>query len=105
LSSSDPGLQNIPVRLEEGRRIRKVFGAAPGHVLLTADYSQIELRVLAHMAGDEAMVEAFRTGEDIHRRTAAEIFGLPIDEVTADVRNAAKAVNFGIVYGISDFGL
>lgn len=105
LSSTDPGLQNIPVRLEEGRRIRKVFGAAPGHVLLTADYSQIELRVLAHMAGDEAMLEAFRTGEDIHRRTAAEIFGLPLEDVTADVRNAAKAVNFGIVYGISDYGL
>lgn len=105
LSSSDPGLQNIPVRLEEGRRIRKVFGAAPGHVLLTADYSQIELRVLAHMADEEAMLEAFRTGEDIHRRTAAEIFRLPIDEVTPDVRNAAKAVNFGIVYGISDYGL
>lgn len=106
LSSSEPNLQNIPVRLELGRRLRKAFVPhGPGRLLLAADYSQIELRVLAHIAGDPAMIDAFRRGEDIHARTGAEVFGVPLDEVTPAIRRSAKAVNFGIVYGISDFGL
>ncbi|NLW07943.1 MAG: DNA polymerase I [Clostridia bacterium] len=106
LSSSEPNLQNIPVRLEMGRRLRRAFVPhAPGRLLLTADYSQIELRVLAHIANDEVMIAAFRNGEDIHARTAAEVFGVPLAEVTAEMRYRAKAVNFGIVYGISDYGL
>ncbi len=106
LSSSDPNLQNIPIRMEEGRKIRRVFiPRREGNLILAADYSQIELRVLAHMAGDPNLVEAFRQGQDIHTRTAAEVFGVAITEVTADMRGRAKAVNFGIVYGISDFGL
>ena len=105
LSSLEPNLQNIPVRTELGRDIRRAFVAKEGCLLVDADYSQIELRVLAHMAKDERMIEAFRSGEDIHRRTAAEIYGVPIEEVTGQMRSAAKAVNFGIVYGISDFGL
>lgn len=105
LASTDPNLQNIPIRDEPGRGLRRAFIAPPGHVLLACDYSQIELRVLAHMSGDPRMVEAFLAGEDIHRRTAAEVFGLPLDQVTSRHRSLAKAVNFGIVYGISDFGL
>jgi DNA polymerase-1 len=105
LSSTEPNLQNIPVRMEEGRRIRRAFEAGPGNVLLAADYSQIELRVLAHMAGDPVLTDAFRNDQDIHARTAAEVFGIPMDQVTSELRRAAKAVNFGIVYGISDFGL
>ena len=106
LSSTNPNLQNIPVRTEEGRRIRKAFiPSEPGWVLMKADYSQIELRVLAHISGDEVLIEAFRNGEDIHTRTAAEVFGLDPSEVTPDRREAAKAINFGIVYGISSFGL
>ncbi|PKM45521.1 MAG: DNA polymerase I [Firmicutes bacterium HGW-Firmicutes-8] len=106
LSSTEPNLQNIPVRLEEGRRIRKVFvPAQEGHFLLAADYSQIELRVLAHISGDENFIRAFRAGEDIHTHTASEVFGVPDEEVTKEMRDSAKAVNFGIVYGISDFGL
>jgi len=105
LSSLEPNLQNIPVRTELGRDIRRAFVAKEGWLLVDADYSQIELRVLAHMAHDERMIEAFRSGEDIHRRTAAEIYGVPIEQVTGQMRSAAKAVNFGIVYGISDFGL
>ncbi len=105
LSSLEPNLQNIPVRSELGRDIRRAFIAGPGCVLVDADYSQIELRVLAHMAHDEHMIDAFVSGEDIHRRTAAEIYGVPISEVTPQMRSAAKAVNFGIVYGISEFGL
>jgi len=106
LSSTEPNLQNIPVRLEEGRRIRKVFvPAQEGHFLLAADYSQIELRVLAHISGDENFIRAFRAGEDIHTHTASEVFGVPDEEVTKKMRDSAKAVNFGIVYGISDFGL
>ena len=100
LSSSDPNLQNIPVRSEEGREIRGAFVAAPGHVLLSADYSQIELRVLAHLSGDEALSRAFRDGADVHTRTAAEIHGIPEAEVTRAQRSAAKAINFGIVYGM-----
>jgi DNA polymerase-1 len=105
LSSAEPNLQNIPVREEEGRRIRRVFIAAPGHVLLAGDYSQIELRLMAHLSRDEAFVQAFLRGEDIHQRTASEIFGVPMNEVTPELRNKAKAVNFGIIYGVSDFGL
>ncbi|MGI6199992.1 MAG: DNA polymerase I [Christensenellales bacterium] len=105
ISSSEPNLQNIPVRTDMGREIRKAFVAGPGNLLVDADYSQIELRVLAHMSGDARMIEAFTLGQDIHQRTAAEVFGVPLDEVSAHQRSAAKAVNFGIVYGISDFGL
>jgi DNA polymerase-1 len=106
LSSSDPNLQNIPIREEVGRRIRKVFvPAKPDHLILAADYSQIELRVLAELSGDPVLRESFAGSEDIHRRTAAEVFGVPMDEVTASMRDRAKAVNFGIIYGISDYGL
>lgn len=105
LSSAEPNLQNIPVRLELGRRLRRAFVAPAGSVLLAADYSQIELRVLAHMSGDDGLIDSFRRGEDIHRRTAAEVFGLDPALVDDVLRNHAKAVNFGIVYGISDFGL
>ena len=105
ISSLEPNLQNIPVRTELGRGIRATFVARPGWLLVDADYSQIELRVLAHIAGDEAMISAFNSGEDIHRRTAAEVRGVPADQVTAEMRSAAKAVNFGIVYGISDYTL
>ncbi len=105
LSSSDPNLQNIPIRLALGRRVRSVFVPSPGHVFLAADYSQIELRVLAHLAQDENLIQAFCDGEDIHRRTASEIFNIPIDQVDSTWRSRAKAVNFGIIYGISDFGL
>ena len=105
LSSTEPNLQNIPVRTELGREIRGAFIARPGWVLVDADYSQIELRVLAHISGDETMISAFRAGEDIHARTAAEVYGVPFSEVTRQMRSASKAVNFGIVYGISDFAL
>lgn len=106
LSSSDPNIQNIPVRTEEGRMIRALFEPGEGYdYLLSADYSQIELRLLAHMSGDENFIDAFKRGQDIHARTAAEVFGIPLDEVTPELRRHAKAVNFGIVYGISDFGL
>ena len=105
ISSNEPNLQNIPVRTEMGRDIRRAFVAKRGHVLIDADYSQIELRILAHMSKDEAMCDAFIKDQDIHTRTAAEINGVPINEVTSTMRSDAKAVNFGIVYGISDFGL
>ncbi len=105
ISSNEPNLQNIPVRTALGREIRRAFVARPGCVLVDGDYSQIELRVLAHMSGDAAMQDAFNRGQDIHTRTAAEINGVPMQQVTAEMRSAAKAVNFGIVYGISDFGL
>ncbi len=105
ISSSEPNLQNIPVRTPMGREIRRAFIAPAGSVLVDADYSQIELRLLAHLSGDEAMCEAFTLGQDIHTRTAAEVYGVPLDEVTPQMRSSAKAVNFGIVYGISDFGL
>lgn len=105
LSSTEPNLQNIPIRMEEGRRIRRAFLPSPEKLLLSADYSQIELRVLAHFAGDKVMIEAFNEEQDIHLRTAAEVFGVPMNAVTQEMRHAAKAVNFGIVYGISDFGL
>ena len=105
ISSSEPNLQNIPVRTQMGREIRRAFIAKPGHVLVDADYSQIELRLLAHLSGDEAMCDAFNRGQDIHARTAAEVYGVALEEVTPQMRSSAKAVNFGIVYGISDFGL
>jgi len=106
LSSTDPNLQNIPIRLEEGRKLRKVFRAArEGWLLLSADYSQIELRILAHYSRDPILCESFTTGEDVHRRTASEVFGVPLSEVTADMRRKAKAVNFGLMYGLTDFGL
>jgi len=106
LSSQFPNLQNIPIRIEEGRRIRKAFvPSEPGWYILAADYSQIELRVLAHISGDERLKEAFRSGMDIHTKTAMDVFGVPADQVDANMRRQAKAVNFGIVYGISDYGL
>ena len=105
LSSTEPNLQNIPVRRELGAQIRRMFVAAPGCLLVDADYSQIELRLLAHISGDETMREAFRSGEDIHAVTASQVFGVPLSEVTAQQRSSAKAVNFGIVYGISAFSL
>jgi len=105
ISSAEPNLQNIPVRTEMGREIRRAFVASPGCVLVDADYSQIELRILAHFSGDEAMVDAFCKGQDIHTRTAAEVAGVKMEEVTPAMRANAKAVNFGLVYGISDFGL
>jgi DNA polymerase-1 len=105
LSSSEPNLQNIPVRTEEGRAIRRAFVAAPGHHLLSADYSQIELRILAHYCRDEVLMAAFRHGEDIHIRTAAEVFGVQPNAVTEEMRRQAKTINFGIIYGMSPFGL
>ena len=105
ISSREPNLQNIPVRTDLGREIRRAFVAEDGWVLVDADYSQIELRVLAHMSGDQSMRDAFIREQDIHARTAAEVFGVPLESVTREMRSAAKAVNFGIVYGISDFGL
>jgi DNA polymerase-1 len=105
LASTDPNLQNIPVRTAEGRRIREAFIAPPGHVLLSADYSQIELRIMAHLSGDASLLHAFTEGADIHRATAAEIFGVAPDQVTPDQRRYIKAVNFGLIYGMSAFGL
>lgn len=105
LSSSDPNLQNIPIRTEEGREIRKAFIARDGYNILSADYSQVELRLMAHYAGDEALIKAFKQGEDIHNRTAAEVFGVDIKDVTADQRRAAKTANFSIIYGVSAYGL
>jgi DNA polymerase-1 len=105
LSSSDPNLQNIPIRSAEGRRIRQAFIAPPGYVILAADYSQIELRIMAHLSGDRGLVEAFSRGEDIHRATAAEVFGVSTDEVSDEPRRNAKAINFGLIYGMSAFGL
>ena len=105
LSSSEPNLQNIPIRTREGRRIRQAFVAPPGFKLLAADYSQIELRIMAHLSEDESLRAAFEQEQDIHRATAAEVFNTPLDAVTADQRRAAKAINFGLIYGMSAFGL
>ncbi|QSV14009.1 DNA polymerase I [Photobacterium ganghwense] len=105
LSSSDPNLQNIPVRNEEGRRIRQAFVAPEGYKILAVDYSQIELRIMAHLSGDQALLDAFRHGKDIHAATAAEILGIALDEVSSEQRRRAKAINFGLIYGMSAFGL
>ena len=105
ISSSDPNLQNIPVRTEEGRRIRQAFIAPPGWKVMAADYSQIELRIMAHLSGDEGLLRAFHEGGDVHRATAAEVFGVPPEDITTNQRRAAKAINFGLMYGMSAFGL
>jgi len=105
LASSEPNLQNIPVRTEEGRRIREAFIPAPGCKLLSADYSQIELRIMAHIAEDANLLEAFATGKDVHQATAAEIFGIPLADVSSEQRRYAKVINFGLIYGMSAFGL
>jgi len=105
LSSTDPNLQNIPVRTEEGRRIRQAFIAPPGHILIAADYSQIELRIMAHLSGDEGLVAAFTNDQDVHRATAAEVFAVTPESVNADQRRLAKTINFGLIYGMSPFGL
>ena len=105
LSSSDPNLQNIPIRTPEGRRIRQAFLPEPGWVMLAADYSQIELRIMAHLSGDEGLLRAFAAGDDVHRATAAEVFGVTLEAVSAEQRRSAKAINFGLIYGMSAFGL
>ena len=105
ISSTEPNLQNIPTRFELGKRVRKIFEPAEGKVYIDSDYSQIELRVLAHISKDEHMIQAFKNDEDIHKQAASKVFKTPIDEVTHEQRSNAKAVNFGIVYGISDYGL
>ncbi len=105
LASSDPNLQNIPVRTPEGRRIREAFIAPPGHQMMSADYSQIELRIMAHISQDAGLLKAFADGEDVHRATASEVFGVPIAEVNSEQRRYAKVINFGLIYGMSAFGL
>jgi DNA polymerase-1 len=105
LSSQDPNLQNIPIRTQEGRRIRQAFVAPPSHSLVAADYSQIELRIMAHLSGDASLLRAFAEDRDVHQATAAEVFGLAPDDVSADQRRSAKAINFGLMYGMSAFGL
>src|SRR5690606_2849984 len=105
LSSAEPNLQNIPIRRREGRRIRQAFIAPPGHVLMAADYSQIELRIMAHLSGDEGLLKAFAEDRDVHQATAAEVFGVPLEAVSPDNRRVAKVINFGLIYGMSPFGL
>jgi len=105
LSSQDPNLQNIPIKSEEGRRIRQAFIAPPGYILIAADYSQIELRIMAHLSDDPSLLTAFELGLDVHRATAAEVFGVNLDSVTSEMRRSAKAINFGLIYGMSAFGL
>jgi DNA polymerase-1 len=105
LSSSDPNLQNIPIRSEEGRRIRKAFVAPKGYKLIAADYSQIELRIMAHLSQDKGLLDAFARGEDVHKATAAEVFEVALEDVSSDQRRKAKAINFGLIYGMSAFGL
>ena len=101
LSSSDPNLQNIPIRNAEGRRIRQAFVAPPGRVILAADYSQIELRIMAHLSGDAGLTQAFAENQDVHGATAAEVFGIAPDDVADEQRRSAKAINFGLIYGMS----
>ncbi|MBN8489008.1 MAG: DNA polymerase I [Burkholderiales bacterium] len=105
LASNDPNLQNIPIRTAEGRRVREAFIAPPGHVLMSADYSQIELRIMAHISGDPGLTRAFAEGQDVHRATAAEVFGIPLGEVSSEQRRYAKTINFGLIYGMGAFGL
>jgi DNA polymerase I len=105
LSSNDPNLQNIPIRTPEGRRVREAFVAPPGHVIASADYSQIELRIMAHISGDEALLRAFMAGEDVHRATAAEVFGIEVAQVSSEQRRSAKVINFGLIYGMGAYGL
>jgi DNA polymerase I len=105
LSSNDPNLQNIPIRTPEGRRVREAFVAPAGYVIASADYSQIELRIMAHISGDEALLRAFTDGLDVHRATAAEVFGVPVDQVSSEQRRYAKVINFGLIYGMSAYGL
>ncbi|MGH8744130.1 MAG: DNA polymerase, partial [Burkholderiales bacterium] len=105
LASNDPNLQHIPVRTQEGRKIREAFIAPPGHRIVSADYSQIELRIMAHLSGDKSLLKAFAEGQDIHRATASEIFGTPPAEVSPEQRRYAKVINFGLIYGMSAFGL
>src|SRR5690606_14842574 len=105
LSSSDPNLQNIPIRTEDGRRIRRAFVAPPGRKLVACDYSQIELRIMAHLSPDAGLLRAVEPGADIQRATAAEVFARPLEEVTGNERRAAKAINFGLMYGMGAFGL
>ncbi len=105
LSSTEPNLQNIPIRSEEGRKIRQAFIAPPGYKLLAADYSQIELRIMAHLSQDPGLLDAFAQGIDVHRSTAAEVFGIPLAEVSFEQRRRAKAINFGLMYGMSSYGL
>src|ERR1700677_1868801 len=104
-SSQGPNLQNFPVRTQEGRRIRQAFVAPPGHSLAAADYSQIELRIMAHLSGDASLLQAFAEDRDVHQATAAEVFATPLGDVTANQRRSAKAINFGLMYGMSAFGL
>ena len=105
LASTEPNLQNIPIRTAEGRRIREAFIAPPGHRLMSADYSQIELRIMAHISQDAGLLKAFSEGLDVHRATAAEVFGVPLDQVSSEQRRYAKVINFGLIYGMSAFGL
>src|SRR5258705_194173 len=105
LSSNDPNLQNIPIRTPEGRRVREAFIAAPGHVIASADYSQIELRIMAHLSGDESLLRAFHEGRDVHRATASEVFNVELEQVSSEQRRYAKVINFGLIYGMSSFGL
>jgi len=105
LSSNEPNLQNIPIRTPEGRRVREAFVAPPGHLIASADYSQIELRIMAHISGDAALLRAFTEGIDVHRATAGEVFGVPVEQVSSEQRRYAKVINFGLIYGMSSFGL
>jgi DNA polymerase-1 len=105
LSTNDPNLQNIPIRTPEGRRVREAFIASPGCLIASADYSQIELRIMAHLSEDDALLNAFRHGLDVHRATAAEVFGVALDQVSSEQRRYAKVINFGLIYGMSSFGL